>query len=231
VHTDREHPDSHLTASAPANADPEPRWPALIAILAAGGIYAALPGTLAVGSRWLLPTIAVVLGLAGLITHRIEYHRANKIIGYVVSILITTFLLWSTLRLVRALPSHREPPIQLLRSALALWGTNVLVFALWYWRLDAGGPHARDSRREGHSAGAFLFPQMTIKGPASREPDGSPWSPEFVDYLFLAFNTSTAFSPTDVPVLSRWAKVLVMVQASISLAVVSVLIGRAVNIL
>lgn len=227
--TDREYRDAQ--AAAPANADPEPRWPALIAILAAGGIYAALPGTLAVGPRWLLPTIAAVLGLAGLVSHRISFHRTNKILGYVVSIVITTFLLWSTVRLVRALPSHREPPIQLLRSASALWGTNVLVFALWYWRLDAGGPHARDARREGHTAGAFLFPQMTIRGPASREPNGSPWSPMFIDYLFLAFNTSTAFSPTDVPVLSRWAKALVMVQAIISLAVVSVLVGRAVNIL
>jgi uncharacterized membrane protein len=72
---------------------------------------------------------------------------------------------------------------------------------------------------------------MLIDGPASREPDGSPWSPQFVDYLFLAFCTSTAFSPTDVPILSRWAKVLVMVQAVISLSVISVLIGRAVNIL
>ena len=72
---------------------------------------------------------------------------------------------------------------------------------------------------------------MTITGPASREPDGAPWSPEFIDYLFLAFNTSTAFSPTDVPILSRWAKVFVMMQAVISLAVISVLIGRAVNIL
>jgi hypothetical protein len=203
----------------------------MIAILAAGGIYAALPGSLAVGPRWLLPAVAVVLGLAGLATHRIGYHRTNINIGYIVSTVLTAFLLWSTFRLVRALPSHREQPVQLLRSALALWSTNVLVFALWYWRLDAGGPHAREARAEGHTAGAFLFPQMIIDGPASREPDGSPRSPEFIDYLVLAFNTSTAFSPTDVPVLSRWAKLLVMVQAIISLAVVSVLIGRAVNIL
>jgi hypothetical protein len=225
-------PDHPERLPAPASsADPEPRWPALIAILSAGGIYAALPGSLAVGPQWLLPSVAVVLGLAGLATHRVGYHRTNIIIGYVVSIVLTAFLLWSTVRLVRALPSHREPPVQLLRSAMALWTTNVLVFALWYWRLDAGGPHAREARAEGHTAGAFLFPQMLIDGPASREPDGSPWSPQFVDYLFLAFCTSTAFSPTDVPILSRWAKVLVMVQAVISLSVISVLIGRAVNIL
>jgi hypothetical protein len=212
------------------DSDPEPRWPALIAIVAAAGIYAALPAMLSVGPRWLLPSIAVVLGVATMITHRGGYHRSNIVLGYVVSSILTAFLLWSTVRLVRALPSHREAPVQLLRSALSLWSTNVLVFALWYWRLDAGGPHARDARAV-HEAGAFLFPQMIIDGPASREPDGSPWSPQFVDYLFLAFCTSTAFSPTDVPILSRWAKVLVIVQASISLAVLSVLVGRAVNIL
>jgi hypothetical protein len=194
-------------------------------------LYAALPGSLAAGPRWLVPAIAVVLGIAGLVTHRRGYHRANIVLGHVISSVLTAFLLWSAVRLVVALPAHREPPVALLRSAAALWSTNVLVFALWYWRLDAGGPHARDARTGGHEAGAFLFPQMLIDGPASREPDGSPWSPLFIDYLFLAFSTSTAFSPTDVPVLSRWAKVLVILQASISLAVISVLIGRAVNIL
>jgi hypothetical protein len=117
----------------------------------------------------------------------------------------------------------------LLRSAAALWVTNVLVFALWYWRLDAGGPHQRDLRA-GHPSGSFLFAQMTF-----REDDVPPewkgWSPTFIDYLFLAFNTSTAFSPTDVPVLSRWAKLLTMAQASISLTVVVILAARAVNIL
>jgi uncharacterized membrane protein len=103
-----------------------------------------------------------------------------------------------------------------------LWITNILVFATWYWRLDAGGPHGRD-QRPGHTEGAFLFPQMTMKDPT--------WSPNFMDYLFLAFNTSTALSPTDTLVLSRWAKFLMMVQASISLMVIVLLAARAVNIL
>jgi uncharacterized membrane protein len=85
----------------------------------------------------------------------------------------------------------------------------------------------------GHSRGAFLFPQMTDDGQESAEqhPNYPVWSPQFIDYLFLAFNTSTAFSPTDAPVLSRWAKVLTMIQSSISLAVVVLLAARAVNIL
>ena len=118
----------------------------------------------------------------------------------------------------------------LLISAAALWITNILVFASWYWRLDAGGPRARELRGV-HTDGAFLFPQMTLDLQAKREMGEQCWSPGFVDYLFLAFNTSTAFSPTDVPVLSRWAKILMMLQAAISLATIAILAARAVNIL
>ena len=129
-----------------------------------------------------------------------------------------------------------EAPGALLRSAAVLWVTNVLVFAGWYWRLDAGGPNARDVR-SAHVRGAFLFPQMLLPGAdAAMASDdlGAPqtsWHPGFVDYLFLAFTASTAFSPTDVPVLSRWAKLMMMVQAVISFTSVAVIAARAVNIL
>ena len=113
----------------------------------------------------------------------------------------------------------------MLRSASALWITNILVFALWYWKLDAGGPLKRD-RPDGLSNSSFLFPQML-----SREKQDLSWKPNFVDYLFLAFNTSTAFSPTDTAVLSRWAKFGMMVQSLISLMIVVLLAARAVNIL
>ena len=126
-------------------------------------------------------------------------------------------------------PRGIETPAQLLCSAVSLWVTNILVFALWYWRLDAGGPNHRD-QRVGHPDGAFLFPQMMSQdAQVTSEPQA--WSPNFIDYLFLAFNTSTALSPTDVPVLSRWAKLLMMVQAMISLTVIVVLAARAINIL
>jgi len=121
-------------------------------------------------------------------------------------------------------------PPELLASAAALWVSNILVFASWYWRLDAGGPHARDLT-PGHTDGAFLFPQMAMHPEAKRAAGEHEWAPTFVDYLFLAFNTSTAFSPTDVPVLSRWAKALMMLQAVISLLVVALVAARAVNIL
>jgi uncharacterized membrane protein len=132
--------------------------------------------------------------------------------------------------LVSRLPAHRETPLQLLIAAAALWISNMLVFACWYWRLDAGGPSQRDLNVS-HTDGAFLFPQMILDPELRREMGEDRWRPGFIDYLFLAFNTSTAFSPTDVPVLSRWAKVLMMIQSIISLATIAILAARAINIL
>lgn len=211
---------------------PEPRWPALIAAVAVGGLYAALPGSLALGPRWLQLAIVGALLVPTVIAHRRGGHAINQVLGQVITAVMTVFMIWSLVLLVRALPAHTEPPMTLARSASALWATNVLIFALWYWRLDGGGPHGRLSRR-GAVAGAFLFPQATLgdkhlEGVASSQ---RLWSPQFVDYLFVAFNTSTAFSPTDTPVLSRWAKVLTMIQSTISLAAVVILAARAVNTL
>jgi len=143
---------------------------------------------------------------------------------------VTLGMIASVGLLIAALPAHKESPTALLVSAACLWMTNILVFALWYWRLDAGGPHGRDSR-PGHPDGAFLFPQMTMPHEEKIKAGQQTWSPNFVDYLFLAFNTSTAFSPTDVPVLARWGKVLMMLQSIISLTVLALLAARAVNIL
>ena len=98
------------------------------------------------------------------------------------------------------------------------------------WRLDAGGPHQRE-KRAGYAEGAFLFPQMTLSTRAISEAQQQDWSPNFVDYLFLAFNTSTAFSPTDTPVLQRWAKLLMMLHSLLSLLILVLLAARAVNIL
>jgi len=210
----------------PIAGEPEPRWPAVIAVLAVGGLYAALPSSLAVGPRWLQPAIIIVLLIPTIITHHLGRMRWNRIFGHAVALTLTVFMIWSLVLLMRALPAHKEAPTTLLRSGAAMWGTNILVFALWYWRLDAGGPHSR-AQRSHHTDGAFLFPQMTMH----HDPAAQAWSPRFIDYLFLAFNTSTALSPTDVPVLSRWAKMMVMIQALISLSVIAILVARGVNML
>jgi hypothetical protein len=210
---------------------PEPRWQALLAVLAVGLLYLALPPSLSVGPTWVATTIVLILAAASFVTHQVGWCEINHWTGHLLSSVLTIFMIWSLALLIRAVPRHAEPPVELLRSATALWVTNILVFALWYWRLDGGGPYARDLKA-GHETGAFLFPQMTKDGDAGWEArEDQLWSPQFIDYLFLAFNTSTAFSPTDAPVLSRWAKVMMMIQSCISLAVVVILAGRAVNIM
>jgi hypothetical protein len=189
-----------------------------------------MPETLSFGPAWLLLAVVLVLTLPIVWTRRSGRTALNRILGTTVTSIVTADMIWSLALLIAALPSHKQAPRDLLQSAAALWIANILVFASWYWRLDAGGPHAREVRGA-HTDGAFLFPQMTLSAPTRRAMGEEHWTPGFVDYLFLAFNTSTAFSPTDVPVLSRWAKVLMMLQSLISLATVVLLAARAVNIL
>ena len=210
--------------------DAEPRWPSFVAILAVSGLYAALPDALTLGPRWVFPSLVLVLLIPTVISHRAGRHDINAFFGFTVAGVLTAGLTISLIRLIDALPAKKETPQELLLSAAALWITNILIFALWYWRLDAGGPHQRD-KRAGHSDGAFLFPQMTMSEEALEEAGQQDWSPNFIDYLFLAFNTSTAFSPTDAPVLAGWAKVLMMVQSLLSLLIIALLAARAVNIL
>jgi uncharacterized membrane protein len=231
-------PDAAPSPAAPSPAAPspsrqrpsrttpysEPRWQAILAVFAIGGLRLALPRTLTLGPQWLLLVVAGGLLIPTVIARRRGYGRANKMLGFVISAVITCDLVVTLSALLAALPSHAESPAELLRSGAILWVTNVLVFASWYWRLDAGGPNARE-QRTAHAQGAFLFPQMTAESP-----DRS-WRPGFVDYLFVAFNTSAAFSPTDTPLLSRWAKLLSMVQAAISFTTVAVLLARGVGIL
>ena len=218
------------TVEVPDRLDPEPRWPAWIAVVAVGLLHTALPPYLIIGPRWLFLAIILALLVPTVISYIKEYHLLNRVVGFTVTGAVTLGLIVSVVLLIGALPAHKETPTDLLLSAASLWFTNILVFGLWYWRLDAGGPHGRDQRR-GHPEGAFLFPQMTTPSQPKTAADQEEWSPNFVDYLFLAFNTSTAFSPTDAPVLARWAKLLMMLQSLISLTVIALLAGRAVNIL
>ncbi len=208
----------------------EPRWPALVALLAVGGLHWILPSALTVGPDWLVLALVAALLAPAVISARMGNWRVNRFFGYAVNTVVTISLAASLVLLVSRLPGHKDSPIELMRSAGALWICNLLVFACWYWRLDAGGPYQRSLRRS-HTDGAFLFPQMMLDPDLRKEMGEDEWSPGFVDYLFLAFNTSTAFSPTDVPVLSRWAKGLMMIQATISLGTIAILAARAVNIL
>ncbi len=186
------------------------------------------------GPSWLPAAVVTVLVAAAIIARRGSRHRANELIGYALLIVLTAGLLAGIGHLLLGVVRHSESASDLLRSASILWLTNLIVFASWYWRIDAGGPNARE-RRAAHTRGAFLFPQMSEESPDSEGgesiAENEGWRPEFIDYLFVAFNTSTAFSPTDAPVLSRWAKGAMMVQSTISFTTVVLLAARAVNML
>ncbi|MGI8735235.1 MAG: hypothetical protein ACR2LM_18270 [Pyrinomonadaceae bacterium] len=188
----------------------EPRWPAVVAFLALGGAYSALPPSLLIdGRRWLVPIVVTVLLLPTVISYLSGNHFLTEVLGYILNSVVTLALTWSLASLIETLLEHTVDSRSLLRSGAALWVANILVFASWYWHLDAGGPHQR-SLSPGHTNGAFLFPQMTMDPAAKQAAGEREWEPSFIDYLFLAFNTSTAFSPTDVPVLSRWAKIMMI---------------------
>ncbi len=193
-------------------------------MLAGGMLYLALPERISLGPSWALLAVILVLLVPINVTYHTGRYNVTRALTFSANVAITIGLVGSLALLIQGLPGHKDPPGTLLRSATALWVTNILVFALWYWKLDAGGPLGRDET-QGYSAGSFLFPQMV-----AREEQEAGWSPNFLDYLFLAFNTSTAFSPTDTAVLSRWAKVGMMLQSLISLTIVVLLAARAVNI-
>lgn len=205
----------------PMSNNPEPRWPGLAATASVTLLYLLLPDALVSNYYgWLMVALTAAMATTALLVPK--WHVA---FGHATSAMATLGLAYALYTLVHGLiVGNRIPPSQLLAGALLIWSMNIVVFAAWYWRLDAGGPHRR-SRHSSYRDGAFLFPQLTMQGQPGY------WRPQFVDYLFVAFNTSTAFSPTDVPVLSRWAKVLMMVQSSISLTTLAIVAARAVNVL
>ena len=218
-------------SASPQHIDkPEPRGQAVLAVLAIGAIYLALPRNLVLGPIWLLPTLIVILLAPTVLSHRVGRYSLNRILGMIINGITTLALIGSVILLVRTLPTHLSSPLQLLRSGGLLWLTNVIVFALWYWRLDGGGPTVRHKEKKFGST-SFLFPQMQIPQEERAQFACARWRPRFVDYLFVAFTQSSTFGPTDSPLLARWAKVLAMIQILISLTIVVLLISRAIGVL
>ncbi|MGW2959114.1 hypothetical protein ACWDGI_11610 [Streptomyces sp. NPDC001220] len=207
----------------------EPRWAVTAVILVAVVLQLALPHRLALQPYWALPALELVL-LAGLIVgnpRRVEPRtRWLRVLGLVLMCVISLANGWAAVRLVVGLVNgtEGEDAGPLLLTGGGIWLTNVIVFALWYWEWDRGGPMARVQGH--HQYADFLFVQMQ-----SPETAPSDWEPTFLDYLYLSFTNSTAFSPTDVMPLSRWAKMLMMLQSSVSLVTVVLVVARAVNIL
>jgi uncharacterized membrane protein len=197
--------------------------------MAALAMQATLPRHLILGPRWLLPSLGGALLVALIVANPGRINRTSTILRGSSLALIATISLangWSAGRLVYGLvtTTEKSDPAHLLLSGAAIWLTNVIAFALWYWEFDRGGPVARMLGLNHFPD--FLFPQM--ENPELAPPD---WEPRFVDYLYVSFTNGTAFSPTDVMPLSRWAKLTMLAQSAISLMTVALVVARAVNIL
>ena len=224
-------PDEAKPSAAVPHPSPEARWPAFLGVLAIAGLQFALPQHLRTGPSWLLLVVVILMEIPVVVARRTGRLEASQNFAYAVLAVITTALIVSLGRLIfGGVVGKDAGPKDLLLAATGLWFSNILTFAVWYWRLDAGGPHARD-KRHFHDQGSFFFPPMAMNDELRKVLDLDRWRPGFVDYLFLSFCTSTAFSPTDTPVLTRWAKVLTMIQGLISLSTVGILAARAVNVL
>ena len=208
----------------------ESRWQVVLAILAMFCVLAVLPDRIRVFPNWvpLLLTIALVVPMVALqlTAAKTRWLRVEHLVMLFFLVIGGFALLESLGYLLYAMMfrSHELTGIQLLASSVAAWAMNVLLFSLTYWRLDRGGPEARAHHTNPRPD--WLFPQQGV--PEYVPPN---WHPTFVDYLFLAFDTATAFSPTDALPLTSRAKVLMMLQSTISLVTVIAVAARAVNIL
>ncbi|MFN8537580.1 MAG: hypothetical protein U0232_08915 [Thermomicrobiales bacterium] len=221
--------DDHASRPSPLAPHPHgpgvPRWPATIALIVLGTIFFLISARYPLGPRWSVPAVIAVLLVPVWITRRRGLHHITGMLVKLLLAAMTLAVIASATLLVVLIPVGGVTPRVLLRYSALIWIANVLTFALWYWDIDGGGPAHRHPGR--HASSDFAFPQQQL------DDDGlvEGWSPGFIDYLFLAFNTSTAFSPTDTIVLSRHAKLLMMLQSSISLVVIGILVARAINTL
>jgi hypothetical protein len=202
------------------------RWASLAGVLLLGVLFAALPEHITLGFGWVPLIIGVIIALAIKLPYLLRHPLSPQVVRILSLILlgmVTLALAGGVCLMVYTLPNRNQSQGgTLLRTAGLLWFANILVFALWYWEIDGGGPVQR--HKKGHQAADLMFPQQA---------DGNTkgWVPHFLDYLFVAFTAATALSPTDTYPLTRWAKMLMMIEAIIAMLTIIVLAGRAVNIL
>ena len=212
----------------------EPRWPAELAVLAVLLLLALLPSHVRAFPGWFPYVIAIVVlvpmvapRLTGMQSRWARIERWTTGLFFLVAISGT---FGGLVYLIRAMLNRSADlsGLQLFESSITVWVINVLNFSLLYWEMDRGGPEARV--RGAGNAGTrpdWLFPQGGAP-PGDVPPD---WQPSFVDYLYLAYSTATAFSTTDVMPLTSRAKMLMMLESTISLMTIVVVAARAINIL
>jgi uncharacterized membrane protein len=212
----------------PPPASPEPAWPAQLTVLAAITLQVTLPERLKAGSGLVLPMLEalLVVGLVLASPRTLEYeHPRRKRAAVVLIAFVSAANIYSLIALSKHLLHHQVTDgRQLIISGVLIWLTNFMIFALWYWEIDRGGPGRRAAGNDGPPD--FLFPQMSDD---RIEPVN--WRPRFLDYLYVSLTNATAFSPTDTMPLTPMAKTIMGVQSLVSLVTIGLIVSRAVNIL
>ena len=210
----------------------EPRWQVSLAIAAAIALQLVMPSRLVpVHPSWVFPAVDALLVAGLIIANPRRIDRQSVILRYTSLTLIALISLanvWSAVILIDDL-IHGTGPVAtqaptLLVDGGSIWLTNVIAFSLWYWELDRGGPVAR-------ALGVKPYPDFQFVQMVSPELAPPGWEPMFADYFYLSFTNASAFSPTDVMPMSRWAKMVMLIQSAASLVTVALVIARAVNIL
>ncbi len=206
----------------------EPFWPAQATILGAIALQLLLPDRLTVGPAWLIPGLegALLVGMFMATPNQLEHeHPRRRRVALGLTAFVSAANIYSLAALTHyLLHSHVKNGRELVVSGVLIWLTNFLIFALWYWETDRGGPGRRAA---GHDRAAdFLFPQMQ-----DDRIEPLDWRPQFIDYLYVSLTNATAFSPTDTMPLTPMAKTIMGIQSLVSLVTIGLIVSRAVNIL
>jgi hypothetical protein len=207
----------------------EPFWPAQLTILTAIGLQLLLPERLTVGPVWLVPALegALLIGMFMATPRQLEHeHPVRRRVALGLTAFVSSANAVSLYELTHFLLHHKGPVggRELIVSGVLIWLTNFLIFGLWYWELDRGGPGKRAAAHD--EAPDFLFPQMT-----DDRIEPIAWRPQFIDYLYVSLTNAAAFSPTDTMPLTPMAKIIMGIQSLISLVTIGMIVSRAVNIL
>lgn len=206
----------------------EPFWPAQATILAAIALQLLLPARLIVGPKLLIPGLegALLIGMFMATPRQLEHeHTVRRRVALGLTAFVSAANIFSLGALTHFLLHHSTPnPRQLIVSGVLIWFTNLLIFGLWFWEIDRGGPGRRAAGHDGEPD--FLFPQMSDDRIEPRD-----WRPMFIDYLYVSLTNNTAFSPTDTMPLTALAKCTMGIQSLVSLLTLGLIVSRAVNIL
>jgi uncharacterized membrane protein len=221
-------PGSTSERSYPPPGAPEPFWPAQATILAAIALQLTVPPRLTAGPTWLIPSLegALLIGMFFASPHELEHeHLVRRRVAIGLTAFVTAANIYSLAALTHFLLHHDvNKPRELIVAGVLIWLTNFLIFGLWYWEIDRGGP---GKRAAGHDDPPdFLFPQM-----ADDRIEPRNWRPQFLDYLYVSLTNATAFSPTDTMPLTPMAKSVMGIQSVVSLVTLGLIVSRAVNIL